>query len=182
MEKIMLDPTQFSITQSKSFSIWPPSDLAAHGIIPYIKRLRTPTVTILDVGIMKGENAMFLLESEAGKKIEKIYGVKSYDPVMEKENEFYYYEGVLKENIKNEKRINLNYKNKEVDVVCIHAHSDLEKNLETYYTVLREGGIFCGNEQNLTKVKVALSNFRRMNKIGIPIMVANGCWFWFKKA
>lgn len=176
---MFLDPTLFSITQSKEMGLWPPSDLVAHGVWPYINRLKETNLRILDVGVMKGENAMFLLEKDTGNKIKKVYGVVSYDP--EHKKDFNNYEEVLKTNTNGVDRISLAYIDQSCHVVCIHAYSDLNYNLEKYYAAVKSNGIFCGNEHHLPRVKESLSAFRRKNKIGTPIMVSNGCWFWYKR-
>jgi hypothetical protein len=180
----MLDPTQFSITQSKASALWPPSDLVAHAIFPYLRRMKQDKLTIVDVGAMKGENAMYLLEKDTTNKIEKIYGITSFDPEKAAEGHFAVYEKLFDTNVKNESRIVLTSPQQDelVDVVCIHSQSDLSTNLETYYNLVKVGGIFCGNDHHLTEVKLALNTFRRKNKIGIPILVANGSWFWVKRA
>jgi len=176
---MLLDPTQFSITQSKEMGIWPPSDIVAHGIWPYIKRLKETNLIVLDVGVMKGENAAYLLEKDTDKKIEKIYGVVSYDP--KRKEEFEGYKAVLERNVAGLERLSISDYSGSAHVVSVHVDSDLDSNLEKYYTAVKSNGIFCGNEHDQSRVKTALWNFRRKNKIGTPIMVSNGCWFWIKR-
>lgn len=176
---MLLDPTQFSIIQSKEMGLWPPSDIVAHGVWPYINRLKEVSIRVLDVGVMKGENAAFLLENDKEKKIEKIYGVVSYDPA--RKTEFENYEKILRNNMQSMDRFSLGDTSKSFHVVCIHADSDLDITLEKYYDTLYPNGIFCGNEHGQVRVKEALGKFRRKNKIGTPIMVANDCWFWYKR-
>jgi len=175
----MLNPDLFTIEQSKQMGTWPPSDIVAHGIFPYVKRLKEENLRILDVGVMKGENAYHMLTLDEKNKIKKIYGVVSYSD--EKKEEFAEYETILKKNMENQTRFSMEYTNQHCNVVCIHAHSDLYNNLNKYYKILKHNGIFCGNEHNLTHVKEALVKFRRETKIGTPIMVSNGCWFWIKR-
>lgn len=175
----MLNPDLFTIEQSKQMGTWPPSDIVSHGIFPYLKRLKEENLRVLDVGVMKGENAIHLLSLDDKNKIKKVYGVVSYSD--EKKEEFKEYETILKKNVENQSRFSLEYTNQHCNVVCIHAHSDLYNNLNKYYKLLKHGGIFCGNEHHLTHVKEALAKFRREIKIGTPIMVSNGCWFWIKR-
>lgn len=176
---MLMDPTQFSIIQSKEMGLWPPSDIVAHGIWPYIKRLKESNLIVLDVGVMKGENSVYLLEKDTEKKIEKIYGGISYDP--KRKEEFENYDRLLEKNTEGLERFSLSDYSGSAHVVCIHADSDLDSNLEKYYDAVQSNGIFCGNEHDQPRVKEALSNFRRKNKIGTPIMVSNGCWFWIKR-
>lgn len=176
---MLLDPTQFSITQSKEMNMWPPSDLAGIGIWPYIKRIKEYNIRVLDVGVMKGENAYYLLDKDINNKIKKVYSVVSYD--QQRKQEFENYETILKKNTDGLARFSLNYSGQSCHVVCVHADSELDINLEKYYSAVKSNGIFCGNEHHLPRVKEALTNFRRKNKIGTPIMIANGCWMWYKR-
>lgn len=174
---LMMDPDLFSIVQSKEMGIWPPGNSLAHGIFPYIKRYRSDNITILDVGCMKGENAIHILEKDENKKIEKIYGVIS--PVEGEEGYKPEYKDVLKQNTKDNSRFTLNYKDQKVDIVCIHSQTNLEVTLKKYYDKVKSHGIFCGNEHGTIRVREALNKFRREVKIGTPISVANDCWFWY---
>lgn len=176
---MLLDPTQFSITQSKEMGMWPPGDITGIGIWPYVKRLKEQNLRVLDVGVMKGENAVFLLEKDTDNKIKKVYGVVSYD--QQRKQEFENYESILKKNTDGLARFSLNYSGQSCHVVCVHSNSELDVNLEKYYTAVKSNGIFCGNEHDQSRVKDALTNFRRKNKIGTPIMISNGCWFWIKR-
>lgn len=176
---MFLNPTQFSITQSKEMGLWPPGDVAGLGVWPYIKRHRESNLIVLDVGVMKGENVVYLLEKDTNNKIEKICGVVSYDP--QRKQEFENYETILKTNTEGMARFSLDYSGEPAHVVCVHADSELDTNLEKYYSVVKSNGIFCGNDHHSPRVKEALTNFRRKNKIGTPIMVSTGCWFWIKR-
>ena len=172
----IMNPDMFTIEQQKQMGIWPPSDIVSHGVWPYINRMKENNLTVLDVGVMKGENAIHILSLDEKKKVKQIYGVISHAKEEQK-----IYDDVLEKNVKNQDRFSLNYTNQHCDIVCINAHSDLYNNLIKYYKVLKHNGIFCGNEHHLTHVKEALSKFRREVKIGTPIMVSYGCWFWYKR-
>jgi hypothetical protein len=54
-------------------------------------------------------------------------------------------------------------------------------NLSKDYSYINPSGIFVGDNHNDIPVKEALGKFRREEKIGIPIHVANGIWFWYKR-
>jgi hypothetical protein len=49
------------------------------------------------------------------------------------------------------------------------------------YSLLHSSGIFVGDRHNEIPVKEALGKFRREEKIGTPILVANGVYFWYKR-
>ena len=184
---MMLDPEFADIEQKKMFGIWPPSDMAAHGVWPYIQRLKKPTVNILDVGCMLGENACFLIDQDSGpkKKIDHIYCMHSFGHNVLPENQDKF-KAIFDKNVSTRstderKRIVMLYPKDKVDVVCIHHNSNLDKALSDYYDAVLPNGIFCGTEHGLTEVKEALGRFRRAKKIGTPINVSNGCWFWYKR-
>jgi hypothetical protein len=54
-------------------------------------------------------------------------------------------------------------------------------NLQKDYSYLNSSGIFVGDRHNEIPVKEALGKFRREEKIGTPILVANGVFFWYKR-
>ena len=168
-----LDPDLFTIKQSQEMGTWPPSNLVANGISPYIARQKKDDLIVLDVGVMKGENAFMLLANDIKKKIKIVYGIVSYA----KDNSEY--ENILKQNMKDENRFSLDKIPSKADIVCIHAQSDLYMSLHTYYDTVEHGGIFCGNEHGSTRVKEKLNRFRREKRIGTPISVANDTWFWY---
>lgn len=165
-----LDPEFFTVKQSKEMGIWPPGDTIVYGVWPYIKKLKKEKLDILVVGIEKGDLAIHLLETDANNKINKIYGVEQNDK----------YSDVLKQNIKNEPRLSLDYDGSNADVVVMNsALSNLDELMEKYYEKVNHSGIFCGNDHGNSKVKTALTVFRRTSKIGTPINPSNGCWFWW---
>jgi len=61
--------------------------------------------------------------------------------------------------------------------VVITDGNDLDKD----YSLVHPSGIFVGNNHNEMSVKETLAKFRRANKIGTPILVANGVFFWYKR-
>lgn len=173
---MLMNPELFSITQSKEMGLWPPGD-AEHvkGIYPYIKRFKADKVKVLDVGCMKGEISVYMLELDESGKIKKIDlissgGDKAFEPV-------------LQENIKSNSKLKvLTETEDEYDIVMVNSDSkNLDKTLRKYYSKLKSNGIFCGNNHGASKVKEALVKFRREDKIGTPINVANGSWFWYKR-
>lgn len=183
---LLMDPELFTIQQNKEMAIWPTSGLVAEGLWPYIKRMRKDKVAILDVGVMKGENAYRFFERDTHpqkKKIDKIRGVVSYSEEYKKTHPAEFLSNLLKildKNMKTENKFELLSSDEDFDIVCINSDSDLSNNLEKYYPRLQAGSIFCGNDHSSPKVKEALSLFRRKNKIGTFISISHGCWFWVK--
>lgn len=169
-----MNPDYFTIDQSKEMGIWPPSNTIGHSVFLYIKRMAIPNIKVLDIGCRKGENAIHLLELDVNNKIDHIY-LKSFDKDPK-------YAEILQKNIANNTKISM-FKDDDTkyDVIYIDYSCDnLTEIMNKFYGRLSEKGIFCGNEHSDKKVKNALSQFRRENKITTPISVANGCWFWIK--
>lgn len=173
---MLMNPELFSITQSKEMGLWPPADCDhVTGIYPYVKRMRSEKVKILDVGCMKGEISIYMLELDKINKIERIDLVVSGG-----QKEF---ESVLDQNIKTEPRLHkVSEPDDEYDLIMInYAAKNLDKTMRKYYHRLKSNGIFCGNNHNDAKVKEALSTFRREDRIGTPINIAKNSWFWYKR-
>ena len=144
---LTMDPELFSITQSKQMGTWPPGDCASFIIIPYMKRLKADSIKILEVGCMKGENAVYMLENDTTNKIELIDLVKSGGKPE--------FDSVLAENINGINKISLVNDPKEdyYDVVCIHSGSkNLDKTMRKYFSRLKTNGTFCGNDHPSPKV------------------------------
>lgn len=171
MEMMMLDPNTFTIDQSKNMGLWPTPDLCATSMYPYIKRMSNK-VNVVDVGTMKGENAVRFIELDMNNKIDTIFSIKTcddYDDLMEKNLKAHYGKVIMMD------------PKEPVDLVCINSKTDLDKTLKKYYDLVKSNGIFCGNNHSEEKVKQALIKFRRENRIGTPISVAHDCWFWYKR-
>ena len=125
-------------------------------------------VTILDVGTRKGENVFRFLELDTQNKIDKIYTTDDeYDP-MATDNLKPYGDRVVFSNDVNS-----------VDLVSVNSSTNLNETLDKYYTKVKQGGIFCGNNHSEIFVKEALNTFRHTKRIGTPIMVAYDTWFWY---
>ena len=177
-----LNPELLSITQSKQMGLWSPGGLPSFGITQYIKRLSKPKITILDVGVKRGENAYYLFETDTQNKIEKICGVEY------PEDDF---GSLIKENLSawNDrffiKSDQMESDQEKFDVVCVNttdlSDNDLDKYMNKYYDYVSSGGIFCGNNHSTVKTKEALSRLRRTKKIGIPINVSFDSFFWYAR-
>jgi hypothetical protein len=168
---MLLNPEQFSIIQSKEMGIWPPSDLIADSMYPYIKRM-PQKANILDVGTMKGENAYRFLELDTKNKIDTIFTVRTTNE----------YDDLVSKNINSyPDKMKFCESKEPVDLVCINSNTDLDTTLKTYYDLVKTNGIFCGNNHSHKNVKEALTKFRRSSKIGTPILVAHDIWFWHRR-
>lgn len=171
-----MNPDYFTVSQFKEMGIWPPGEANfVKGIYPYIKRLNSENIKILDVGCLKGEISVYMIEVDIANKIEKIDLIVSGN-----QKEF---ESVLLDNIKDAKKLKLvQDTEEEYDVVMINsACKNLEKTMRKYYHRVKKNGLFCGSDHDDMKVKNALTTFRREDRIGTPISVSMGSWFWYKR-
>jgi len=178
-----MNPEHFDIENLKIFGMWPNQNFISRGIVPYIRRIRKDKVYVAVVGDLKGESVVDMLET--CDKIEKIYVINNYEG-----DEAELMKSIFTKNIKNLKNKlvmkndieSLKSKDSLPDVVCVDDTSCTVDNLLLSYEITPSGGIFCGNGHETVKVKTALNEFRRQNKIGTPIQVSNRTvWFWPKR-
>lgn len=172
-----MDPELFDIERKKLFHLWPDVESISYSITPYIKRLKRDKLALVVVNDLKGENSVDFLDN--CDKIAKINVVNNYDDLNPDVDTI---KELFNQNTSKRKEIQRGFEIKERDVVCIDKSACTVENLELYYKAVKSGGIFCGNGHNEHAVKEALSNFRRTNKIGSPILIANKVtWFWYKR-
>ena len=168
-----MNPEYFDIENLKLFGMWPHQSFISRAIAPYIKRIRKDKVSVLFVGDNKGEQCIDLLDL-CGDKLGKLSNIRDVDDELIK--------AIYVKNTKGRDEI-VDFSEKDsFDVICINEYSCTEETLKKYYELVPSNGIFCGNGHETTKVKEALTAFRRNNKIGTPIQVANrAIWFWYKR-
>ena len=178
---MLLNPELLSITQSKQMGMWPNGNTVADQMYPYVKRMKEPTVKILDIGDPRGENAYRFLELDQKGKIDTIDIVQVFlSKPLSAELDALRAEnlkacGPKKVHVVTEKKVGY------YDLVCVNSESGLDTTLDMYYNSLKSGGIFCGNNHGHHPVKEALVAFRKKNKIGTPILTAFDVWFWYKR-
>ena len=170
-----MNPEYFDIKNLKMFGMWPHQSSISRGIAPYIKRMSKDKVSVLIFGDHKGEQAVDLVDL-CGDKLEKVCVVSNTDDDLIK--------ALFVTNTKGYNQITVDMVwFEQFDVVCVLENSCDEETLERCYKNLPGNGIFCGNGHEADKVKVALTAFRRNQKIGTPIQVSNrAIWFWNKRA
>lgn len=183
----MIDPTLQLIDEKRKIGLWPPSgDNIADSLYPYIKRFKKASVNVLDVGVWLGETTFRLLELDTIRKIDRITGLTT-------PNEASFAKDTAIKNLKGTRTTVTNTLDPGVkfDVVMINCEIvsnvrgpdfQLDNTIRTYYNFLETGGIFCGNDHDKDYTKEALGKFRRTDKIGTPILIANrSTWFWIKR-
>ncbi len=179
---MLLNPELLSITQSKQMGMWPNGNTVADQMYPYVKRMKEPTVKILDIGDPKGENVYRFLELDQKGKIESIDVVQRFlAKSMSAELDILRGENLRSCPSKEKVHLNTEKKVGHYDLVCVNSESGLDTTLDMYYNSLKSGGIFCGNNHGHHPVKEALVAFRKKNKIGTPILTAFDVWFWYKR-
>lgn len=178
-----MNPEHFDIENLKIFGMWPHQNFISRGIVPYIKRIRKDKVYVAVIGDLKGESIVDMLET--CDKIEKVYVINKYEgddaetikAIFAKNTKNLKSKLVMKSNIED-----LKSKENLPDVVCMNDMTCTVESLLLSYEITPSGGIFCGNGHETMKVKTALTEFRRRNKIGTPIQVSNrAIWFWNKR-
>jgi hypothetical protein len=174
---MLIDPDYFTVKQSKEMGLWPSGDMLADSIFPYIRRLKPEKVSVLDVGVYKGDMIFRLLELDIGNKIEMVYcqEIEPHDfaTVFNTNLE------EAEDNVRN--KISVEYDGRNVDMVMMNQKTNLDNVLEIYYDKLNHGGIFVGDGHHTVKVKEALGKFRTEKKITAPIGTINkNVWFWYK--
>ena len=173
-----MDPDLFDIERKKLFHLWPDVETISYSIAPYINRFKQDKAAIVIVNDLKGENASDFLDK--CDRIVRVNVVNEYDnenPDVEVMKDIF-----NKNTEKFKDKIVQGFQIKDRDVVCIDKSACTVEKLELYYKAVKSGGIFCGNGHDTMAVKQALSSFRRKNKIGSPILIANKVtWFWYKR-
>lgn len=177
------DPEFFDINTSKQMGMWPAPNQMSTSIIPYIKRMRIDKPSVFFYGVLKGDDLIDILE----KTNVIAFGYDKFKPDIDGQP----YVETRKKNIKDFDSICRGRYNtiddplkymKYFDVVLVNMHENLDYNLKDAYDTVKSNGIFAGNFHDVDRVKASLGEFRRNNKIGTPISIANKTvWFWYKR-
>jgi hypothetical protein len=192
------DPEYFTIDQLKETGLWPYTFLSAYGMLPYLNRMKADTIVGAEVGVLKGENVVTLLDECT--KISKIYGVDHYEchtdyDIMRSSDDMEKYEKVAERNlapysdryelIKADsvvaaKKLDPN----SLDFVLIdadHSTPGIMRDLEAYYPLVKSGGYIFIHDCNAKSVMDGIKKFREENKIRLPIQTSkNFVCYWVK--
>ena len=170
-----MNPEHFDIENMKLFGMWPHTNLISRSIVPYINRLAKEKVNVVVEGDFKGESVADMLDN--CKKINQIFVHNKYTG-----DDADLLQAIFKKNTKPYSDRIVYETTEQADVVCINDTACTPEILEMGYASTPSRGIFCGNGHDTAKVKQALVDFRRSNKIGTPIQVCNASiWFWYKR-
>lgn len=184
---------------------WPHDWVSTRGLAPYIKRMEGNIVG-LEIGTCRAESTVYLLEKCPN--IIKLYTVDPYKSYADWNGEITQevvdkFMAIAKKNLKPfDERVQLiretasdaalkikTILNSEDDtpfdfifVDGDHSYEATLADCETYYPLLKKGGLFCGHDyQSLDSVKQAVDDFRTRNKITSPVnLTLNSSFFWYK--
>jgi hypothetical protein len=193
------NPEFYTIENLKVMGMYPLTHLSAYGMMPYLKRMQGDLIGT-EVGVLKGENVHALLESLP--QIKKIYGVDHYLPhtdysTTRTEEDMRQYKEVAEKNLNSfADRYELiekdsvqaiydgHFEDNSLDFVLIdgeHTYEAILKDLELYWPKVKKGGYIFIHDSHVEDVKNAVMDFRRDNKIRIPLhMSKNFLYFWQK--
>jgi ADP-heptose:LPS heptosyltransferase len=162
----MIDPTNCTVKQAKALGLWP-SQIVAPFLTPYLKRIKRD-IEILDIGVHKGENIVYLHENVPN--IKTIYGLSLNAD----------YESVLVPNMQGLTKVSQTYDGRQVDVVIAEMSESITAEvLLRYYEKVKVGGFFAGDKHEHHFTKDALVHFRRSAKVSTPVQVLDKqYWFW----
>lgn len=170
------DPENFDIKTKKEFGLWPRPDLVSRGLAPYVRRMKKDVIISIFDDLKAEATVDFLNLCE-----EKISYINLYNNFDDEKNQSFF--NVMNTNLQGyENRIKTGVfsPKKKSDVVCVCGPATPEQ-LNEYYASVRSGGIFAGDNHDRPTVKDMLRDFRRANKISIPIQISNRViWFWRK--
>ena len=189
-----------TIEELKADGLWPQEWTSISGLIPYIKR-QGPDLVGLEIGVARGESSYTILEKCPN--VKKLYGIDPYKAFDD-------WVGHI-DQAHNDKTKEIAIKNlsefgdrfvsvfgldsktvamddgffqESLDFIFIdgdHSYEGALFDMESFYPLVKKGGLFSGHDYNLPTVQKALVEFRNKNKIRIPINnSSNSVWFWSK--
>ena len=75
------------------------------------------------------------------------------------------------------------FKEESVDFIFIDTYMSREQcdsDLETWYPILKKGGLFSGHDWTCNDVEDSVNSYREKNKITNNLSVFDDCWAWIK--
>lgn len=173
--------------------------ISAPGLITFIKQLGTNLIGC-ELGVKEGHNLRYLLD-RADTSIAMSYAVDPWKPYID--GDWGLQSQDLVTGWKNTAMAILNdYQHKiqflemtsteatahipdnSLDYIFIdgdHSYEAVLKDVTTYWSKIKSGGIFAGHDWNLDSVNRAVKEFREENQIATEIQFTNSnVWFWYK--
>lgn len=196
----MLSEIDFmTIEQLKNKGVWPLSYIAGKSLPSILKEhFGGKFITGAEVGVCRGETSFTLLEQ--CKNIRMLYAIdawKSYtdwigvidQPTLDK------FLNITESNLKEyEKRVTImkmdsveassTFGDHTLSFVFIdgdHSYEGVLKDLNAYYSKVKDGGIVSGHDWNMSSVSSAINDFVKQNSLSVEIKYGeNNLWYWVK--
>ena len=189
---------QIPIIQMKEEGKWPLPWTSAIGLIDPIKKLGDSVVGC-EIGTSYGFNLVYFLDNLPN--ISKVYAIDPYatyydgpsgwvpQEVMDKVKSLF----LINVDPHIDKVVFLNQTSDEakgsiqdnfLDYIFIdgdHSYEAVKKDMNHYFSKVREGGIFAGHDFSWEGVTKAVEEFRIANNISQPLLrCSNDVWYWYK--
>ncbi len=188
-----------TISELNKLNKWPYDWTSIRGILPYIKRL-PGKITGLEIGTCRAESTILMIE--ACDNIEKLYTIDAW-------KEFQDWNGKISQGIcdkdkaiafqnnaeHGQNKIEIldghsydfasKFADESLDFIFIdgdHSYEGALRDMNLFYPKLKDRGLWICHDWHLDSVNKAAMEFRRSNKISIPIMKSdNSTFFWYKR-
>lgn len=158
----------------------------------------------VEVGVFAADSYLTMLHNCPN--IKTLHGIDSYKPYIDYLQDPPYYisedtiekiKNICFEKIKNsEKKSKIvfhhedsniaskKFKKESVDFIFLDSYMSYEhakNDLNTWFPILKKGGLFCGHDWECYYIKKSVTEFREMNNIIDTLSNFNDCWAWIKK-
>ncbi len=174
----MIDPTVWPVTEKEKMGLWPNLGLPAHGMLPYLRKIKKPETPLYGIVVEPklAENSHILLCSPIDMNILGVNGfLESTKPNVYEFLGTHYSDSSIRDD-------------EIADFILLAAVEgavggvwDYKAELTKYYPMLRSGG-YMFVETGTEERNQAIKDWRRENKVMIPIQMSkNFLWFWQKR-
>lgn len=173
--------------------------ISAWGLVPYIQELG-PNLVGCELGVKEGHNLRHLLDNTSNIKltyavdpwksyVDGDWGVQSQELVTGWKNTAM---EVLNDHMNKITVLEMSsadavahIEDNSLDYIFIdgdHSYEAVLKDVNLYWSKIKQGGIFAGHDWNLSNVTRAVTEFREEHNITTPIQfVESQVWFWNKE-
>jgi len=187
-----------SVEQIKQDNHWPLDSVAGKGLIPIIQN-HGNDLTGCEIGVAYGWNLYNTLEQCAN--IKMMYGIDPYTPYHDGTDEYKdqnfqdIVKGKMLNSFKSVNRFTLiqktsddalsDFDNNSLDYIFIdgdHAYEFVKKDIVSYYSKVKSGGIFAGHDYSWPGVEQALTEFFTEQNLDKSILqlCETDAWYFIK--
>lgn len=191
------NPDYYNIEQLKEAGMWPYPFLSGHGMLPYLKRAGQDILGV-EVGVLKGENVHFLLETLPN--IKKIWGVDHYEPhtdydTVRTKEDMEQFKEIATKNLEqfgeryellqgNSLEVAKTFETEKLDFILLdadHTPEGIKSDLTAWYPALKKGGHIFVHDTHVAAVFEAITEWRNENRVRSPQHKSkNFVDFWVK--